>query len=130
MICFGAKTDQEVKENVTCGSHLKKKQNKQISKEKGKFAERERERNRVRKRFFFFYFLFLLSLLSLIYENRTVRIRRRKKQSALLNKGYAWEQKTRDFAEFLIKIRKILCFGFSQIYGFLPVRIGRSRRSN
>ena len=84
------------------------------------------------KEFFFFFFLFsfFLSLLSLIYGNRTVRIRRGKKQSALLIEGYAWEPKTWDFAEFLIKIRKILCFGFSQIYGFLPVRIGRSRRSN
>ena len=82
-----------------------------------------------------FLFLFLLlffsfSLLSSIYGNRTVRIRWGKKQRALLDEGYAWEPKTRDFAEFLIKIRKILCFGFSQIYGFLPVRIGRSRRSN
>ena len=78
----------------------------------------------------YFYFYFLLSLLSSIYGNRTVRIRRGKKQRALLDEGYAWEPKTRDFTEFLIKIRKILCFGFSQIYGFLPVRIGRSRRSN
>ena len=80
--------------------------------------------------FIFLFFSFLLSLLSSIYGNRTVRIRRGKKQSALLNEGYAWEPKTRDFAEFLFKIRKILCFGFSQIYGFLPVRIDRSRRSN
>ena len=76
------------------------------------------------------FFFFSLSLLFSIYGNRTVRIRRGKKQSALLNEGYAWEPKTQDFAEFLIKIRKILCFGFSQIYGFLPVRIGRRRRSN
>ena len=80
--------------------------------------------------FFLYYIFFLLSLLSSIYGNRIVRIRRGKKQSALLNEGYAWELKTRDFAEFLFKIQKILCFGFSQIYGFLPVRIGRSRRSN
>ena len=83
-----------------------------------------------RKFLFFFIFSFLLSLLSSIYENRIVRIRRGKKQNAILNEGYAWEPKTRDFAEFLIKIRKILCFGFSQIYGFLPVRIAQSRRSN
>ena len=30
-------------------------------------------------------------------------IRRGKKQSALLNKGYAWEPKKRDFAKFSIK---------------------------
>ena len=82
--------------------------------------------------FFFIYFLFFffLSLLSSIYGNRTVRIRQGKKQSDVLDEGYAWEPKTWDFAEFLIKIRKILCFGFSQIYGFLPVRISRSKRSN
>ena len=38
---------------------------------------------------FIFIFIFFLSLLSSIYENRTVRIRRGKKQSALLNEGYA-----------------------------------------
>ena len=80
--------------------------------------------------FIIFIFIFSLSFLSSIYGNRTVKIRRGKKQSDVLDEGYAWEQKTRDFAEFLIKIRKILCFGFSQIYGFLPVRIDRSRRSN
>ena len=83
-----------------------------------------------RKFLFFFIFSFLLSLLSSIYGNRTVRILRGKKQRAILNEGYAWEPKTRDFVEFLFKIRKILCFGFSHIYGFLPVRIGRNRRSN
>ena len=65
---------------------------------------------------FFFFCFFFLSLLSSIYGNRTVRIHRGKKQSAILNEGYAWEQKTRDFAEFLIKIRKILCFGFSTAF--------------
>ena len=49
-----------------------------------------------------FYF-FSLSLLSSIYGNLTVEIRRGKKQSALLDEGYAWEPKTRDFVEFLIK---------------------------
>ena len=116
-----------MKEKRIYGSHLKKiknkKQNKQISKERQAVRVRNRK---IKKKFIFF----LLSLLSSIYENRTVRIRRGKKQSALLDEGYAWEPKTWDFAEFLIKIRKILCFGFSQIYGFLPVRIGRNRRSN
>ena len=89
-----------------------------------------RERTgRERKIFIYFYF-FLLSLLSSIYENRTVGIRRGKNEKVLLDEGYAWEPKTPDFVEFSIKIRKILCFGFSQIYGFLTVRIGRSRRSN
>ena len=53
--------------------------------------------------FILLFFSFLLSLLSSIYENRTVRIRRGKDEKALLDEGYAWEQKTRDFAEFLIK---------------------------
>ena len=35
------------------------------------------------------FFYFLLSLLSLIYGNRTVRIRRGKKQWVLLDEGYA-----------------------------------------
>ena len=124
MICFGIKTDKEVKEKGICGSHLKKKPKlTNIKRKAGRESEKQKDKD------FYFYF-FLLSLLSLIYGNRTVRIRRGKKQSALLNKGYAWEQKTRDFVEFSIKIRKILCFGFSQVYGFLTVRIGRSRRSN
>ena len=79
---------------------------------KGRRTERERERN-VRESFYLFILFHFLSLLSSIYGNRTVRIRRGKKQSDLLNEGYAWEPKTRDFAEFLIKIWKILCFGFS-----------------
>ena len=89
----------------------------------------ERETARV---FFFLVFLifYFLSLVFSIYGNRTVRICRGKNEKALLDEGYAWEPKTRDFAEFSIKIRKILCFDFSQIYGFLTVRIGRSRRSN
>ena len=33
-------------------------------------------------------------------------------------------------SSFQLKIQKILCFGFSHIYGFLTVRIGRSRRQN
>ena len=123
MICFGAKTDQEVKERVTYGFHT----NKLKKKRRRIRIEQADERREIKFYFILFYFL---SLLSSIYGNQTVRIRRGKKQSALLNDGYAWEPKTWDFAEFLIKIRKILCFGFSQIYGFLPVRIGRSRRSN
>ena len=57
-------------------------------------------RERVRERDFFF---FLFSLLFLIYANRTVRIRRGKNEKNILDEGYAWEQKTRDFTEFSIK---------------------------
>ena len=52
------------------------------------------------KYFLNFYFLLLLSS---IYGNRTVGIRRGKNEKALLDEGYAWEPKTRDFAEFSIK---------------------------
>ena len=83
---------------------------------KRKKNKKKRMRSRRGKETFLFLFLFFfVSLLFSIYGNRTVRIRRGKKQSDVLDKGYAWEPKTRDFAEFLIKIRKILYFGFSQI---------------
>ena len=95
---------------------------------KKKICLRQKETEREsRERIYLFIFSFLLSS---IYGNRTVGIRRGKNEKALLDEGYSWEPKTRDFAEFSIKIRKILCFGFSQIYGFLTVIIGRSRRSN
>ena len=77
------------------------------------------------KRFYFFIFFSRFSLRYMeIGQSEFVGQR---KQSALLDEGYAWEPKTRDFTEFSIKIRKILCFDFSQIYGFLTVRICRSR---
>ena len=41
------------------------------------------------ERFYFFIFFYFLSHLSSIYGNRTVGIRRGKKQSALLDEGYA-----------------------------------------
>ena len=60
--------------------------------------------------------LFLFSLLSLlfsIYGNRTVGIRRDKNENALLDEGYAWEQKKKgDFAEFSIKNSENLMFWF------------------
>ena len=80
--------------------------------------------------FIYLFYFFLLSFLSSIYGNRTVGIRWSKNEKSLLDKGYAWEPKTWDFAKFPIKIQKILCFGFSQIYDFLTVGIGRSRRQN
>ena len=59
---------------------------------------RESVRERIK-----FYFIYFLSFLSSIYGNRTVGIRRDKNEKALLDEGYAWEQKTRDFTEFSIK---------------------------
>ena len=105
MICFGDKTDQEVKEKGTCGSHLKK-----IKKKKNK-EEEEEEADSVRRSEKDIYF-FLLSLLSSIYGNRTVGIRRGKKKSVLLDEGYAWEPKTRDLTEFSIKNSKNPMFWF------------------
>ena len=43
-------------------------------------------------------------------------------KSALLDEGYAWEPKTRDFTKNSGKnLKKILVFSFSQIYGVLLV---------
>ena len=46
MICFGAKKDQEMKENGTCGSHfkLKKNKNKQTIQKADRDGECKRER--------------------------------------------------------------------------------------
>ena len=80
MIYFGVETDQEVKENGHVGpTQIKKKKNK----------KRRKRSRRGMLDFLFIFIFFLLSLLSSIYGNRTVRIRRGKKQSALLNEGYA-----------------------------------------
>ena len=68
-------------------------------------------RERVRERDFFFTSS-LLSLLSSIYENRTVGIHWGKNEKALLDEGYAWEPKTWDFAEFSIKNSKNPMFWF------------------
>ena len=97
MICFRAKKDQELKKKDIWVPLLIKKKHKNLT-----FGFRQRDGQGALK--FLFFILFLPLLLFSIYGNRTVRIRRGKKQSALLNKGYAWEPKTRDFAEFLIKI--------------------------
>ena len=98
MICFGAKTDQEVKENGHVGPTLKKK-----TKQKQKEREGDVRENGAGRSLLNFFYFFLLSLLSSIYGNRTVGIRRGKNEKALLDEGYAWEPKTRDFAEFSIK---------------------------
>ena len=65
-----------------------------------------------------FYFIYFLSFLSSKYGNRTVGIRRDKNEKALLDEGYAWEQKTRDFTEFSIKNSKNPMFWF-----FLDLRL-------
>ena len=60
--------DQEEKEIGTCGSHLKKKNNKHLGRKDRIDREREKER-----KYFNFFSLFILSQ---IYENLTVEIRR------------------------------------------------------
>ena len=50
MICIGIKTDQEVKENVTCGSLTNNKKKKKKNKKKLKRGDA--------KKFYFFYFYF------------------------------------------------------------------------
>ena len=79
---------------MTCGFHTNYK------KKKRRIRRREVTEGKQTQFFFIFLYYFLLSLISSIYGNRTVRIRRGNKQSALLNEGYAWEPKTRDFVEF------------------------------
>ena len=67
-----------MKKNGTCGSHTKKKEKKKEEKN-----EKQTGKGNI------FIFIFFLSLLSSIYGNRTVRIRRGKKQSDVLDEGYA-----------------------------------------
>ena len=62
MICFGAKTDQKVKQNGAYGSHFKTKQNKRIKKKWAQTAES--------KRYFFFLFSSLASLFDIRKSDR------------------------------------------------------------
>ena len=83
MICFGGKTDQEVKK-WDMWVPLKKK-----TKQKQKEREGDVMENGAGRSLLIFFYFFLLSLLSSIYGNRTVGIRRGKKKSVLLDEGYA-----------------------------------------
>ena len=67
MICFGIKTDQEVKEKVTCGSHTNKFKNKKI-KQNLRWNSEERERNT--ERYFFYFFSSLTSLFDIRISDR------------------------------------------------------------
>ena len=64
MICFGAKTDQKVKENGTCGSHFKKTK----QKDKKKWAQTEAVREVESKRDFLFFIFIFFSRFSLRYK--------------------------------------------------------------
>ena len=68
MICFGAKTDQEVKEKVTCGSRFLKKI-KIKNQKRRKRGEREKQRERD-KTIFFIYFSSLTSLFDIRKSDR------------------------------------------------------------
>ena len=92
MICFGAKTDQEVKENVTYVSHKK---NKIKIKIKIKRGRRRTGRESVRERMFLIFFLLLL--LSSIYGNRIVGIRRAKKAKCSIRRGLRMGTKNTGF---------------------------------
>ena len=85
---------------------------------------------RGRERIDFFYFFFF-SRFSLRYTeigpSEFVGVRRKVLDSTRATHG---NKKHKISPSFQLKIRKILYFGFSQIYDFLTVRIGRSRRSN
>ena len=96
MICFGAKTDHEVKEKGTCGSHYK---NKKIKKNKTKrFKTKkqtvDREQRGKEREILFIYFLLLLSS---IYGNRTVGIRRAKKEKCSTRRGLCVSTKNKGF---------------------------------
>ena len=62
MICFGAKTDQEVKEKVTCGSHFKK-----IKKNKIKIKIKEADRDGEGSSRLFIYLFYFFSRFSFRY---------------------------------------------------------------
>ena len=95
-----------MKEKGTCGSHLKN-NNKKINKnlKVGHIETRN-------VRFFYFYFIFF-SRFSLRYmEIGPSEFVGQRKQSAILDEGYAYEPKTQDFAEFSIKNSENLIFWF------------------
>ena len=64
-----------------------------------KSKERRHGQRTAQGEIFFNFIFFLFSSLSQICENRTVRIRRIKNESALRDEGYAWVPKTRDFSK-------------------------------
>ena len=75
-----------------------------------------------------FFLILFSSFLSQIYENRTVGIRQIKNESALRDEGYAWVPKKHGISPRIqVKVRKILIFSFSQIYGVLMVGIFRTK---
>ena len=67
MICFGIKTDQEVKEKVTCGSHTNK--FKKIKQNQRKLELRG-ERKKHKDIFFFIFFSSLTSLFDIRKSDR------------------------------------------------------------
>ena len=89
-----SKTDQEVKEKGTCGFHLKKIKDKKKSKE-GADIEEGADRGLRRGRIFFFslhFFIRFTKIGPLEFIGRRMKV-------YLLDEGYAWVPKTRDFTK-------------------------------
>ena len=117
--------DQEVKENGTCGSHF-------IIKKKTTEKNREETMRESRERecmiFLFFYFFSYLSLrYTEIEPSEFVGARTKRLYSTRATRG---NQKHGISQSFQLKFEKSSILVFFQIYDFLSIRIGRSRRSN
>ena len=88
------------------------------------------ERRETEEKDFYFYFFFSLASLFDIRKSDHWNSSGQEKKCST-RRGLCLGTKNTGFRRvFNLKIRKILCFGFSQIYGFLTVRIGRRRRQN
>ena len=104
-----------MKEKETCRSHIKKK------KKKDKENQKEGKRTLQRRIVFFFFFFFPFF--------SDLRKSDRRNSSGQERKVLYATRATREYQKhgisprIQVKIRKILIFGFSQIYGVLTVRI-------
>ena len=86
------------------------------------------EGEKLRRKIFFYFFFSRFSLRYIeIGPSEFVGVRKKVLYSMRATRG---NKKHGISPNFQLKIRKILCFDFSQIYGFLTVKIGRSRRQN
>ena len=102
------------------------KTNKNSKKEKRVGSGRERETKREREKKSFFIFIFFASLFDIrSFDRRNLSGQERKFiYSTRATRG---NQKHGISPRFQVKVRKILCFGFSQIYGVLTIRLGRTK---
>ena len=80
---------------------------------------------------FIFFIFFIFSRFSLRYtEIRPSEFVGARNKVLYSTRATHGNQKHGISPSFQLKIRKIICFGLSQIYDFLTVGIGRSRRQN